>query len=296
MLASLEKFDRLTAVGILARTALAIEDDGNPAGEYKVIDEEKIRESVLFEVYKTLGIDQQNRSNDMLQKIGEMLDNECEKLIGKVDDASTLNELSEKGELPSDLFDVVIINNIVDFHGKKFPNEEKLIKETIVSPDSEQHYGKPANENEPFLISLFAKQFKDKYPLRNFLMLVVGQRQGMVFIVHQAWRVYPDIVNIDGNPSLVEILERFSDVFGAEIEVGEKKGHFILSAEIPRGQTDTTIRILPLASHKNIKNEKHGITITHFSQQNPFGGDLIASLIVAIDLIHYKQVLKSRGW
>lgn len=295
MLSTLTNFDRLTAAGILARAALSIEDESNPAGAFRIEDEKKIRESLLFEARTKLGIQQKDLSLDILEKIGDMLDYECEILLGRIDDTTALNNMAAQGELPSDLFKVEIIKEIANFHGKKFQTEEKFIKETISNPDKEQHFGPPENKDEPFLISLFAKHFTDKYSHRSFTMLVAGQRKGTLLNVHQAWRVYTDIVNLVGTDTLVEMLERFSDVFGAKIQIGDKIGHFFLLADIPNNQTHTRIKIITDVPKEGEKVVETNVTVTYFGQPSSNGNNKIA-LAVAIDLLHYARVLKSRGW
>ena len=294
MISTLENFDKVTAAGILARAALSIEDQDNPAGIPKLPQEMKLRQTIIIEIREKLGVSPNDQSPQTLDRLGEILDKECESLIGRVDSDSALRRLSEKGELPSDLFKIEIIQNIEKFHGKKFPEEKKFIESAVRSPDQEQHFGPPANPGEPFLISLFAKYFPNQYPLRGFTMLIAGQRKGLVLNVHQAWRIYPDIVNLNGVRDLVDMLRRFSDVFGAEIELGGKRGHFILAADIPKGQdVETSLKIdsnLPLAKSKKV------ITFTSFLQGNPLGGSNQVALGIGINLDQYAEVIKSRGW
>ena len=296
MISTLEKFDNVTAAGILARAALSIEDQDNPAGTPKLPEEMGLRLTVLIEARQMLGVLPNDQSPQTLERLGEILDTECESLIGPTDSDLALKRLSERGELPSDLFEIRIIPNIEQFHGRKYPQEKQLIESTIQSPDQEQHFGPPASADEPFLISLFAKHIPHQYPLKSFTMLVAGQRKGLVLDVHQAWRIYPDIVNLRGVTDLVDMLRRFSDFFGAEIELGGKKGHFILAADIPKGQDiQTTFNMNVDVGTSGMKSRKL-ITVTSFVQRNPMGGLNQVALATGINLNQYAEVLKSRGW
>lgn len=298
MLSSLERFDQRTAVGILARAALFIEDKDNPEVAYKIEGEAAIRDAVLREAMQRIGIQSLEETPEVLEKLSDMLDEESDALIGDADPEIALKSLGTEGSLPSDLFQVQIIPNISEFHGDKFSEEERFIREAVARPDKEQHFGPLSQSGEPALISLFAKKFAHKFPIRSFTMLVAGQRNGTVLNVHQAWRIYDDKVNLAGTDSLVEMLERFSDAFGAEVEVGEKKGNFILNTEVPKNQREWKIKFNNVGKRKakpSNQGEKK-ITVSCFYTDNQSNKEKNASLIVAIDLKRYGDVLKSRRW
>lgn len=296
MIPSLARFDRYTAAGILARAAMALDDEDNPAAAPKLDGESSIRAAVLADARRILGISPDDHTPQTLEQVGDALDAERDALIGSSDNEVALKRLAEKGELPSDLFEIRVIPNIQDFFGKKYSREKELIEETIRAPEKEQHYGAPEKPDDPFLISLFAKTIPDQFPYRTFTMLVVGQRRGLVLDVHQAWRIYPSSVNLEGAKDLVEILRRFADAFGAEIQIGDKKGKFILAADLPKGQpVKMSFSVEPekLASRPSKTRE---ITISCFTQQNPLGETTQAALAVGVDLDRYRKVLKSYGW
>lgn len=294
---ALSKFDPIVAAGILARAALAVTDNSNPAGEERIQNEHQIRLEILNAIRGSLGVPFDDNSPETIEKIGDALDAECELLVGTGDQKSTLSNLSSEGRIPSDLFEIEVVNNIEKFHGNKFHKEKELIDLTVKSPDQEQHYGEPIVDGAPFLISLFAKSFTNKFPLRNFMMLVAGQRKGLALEVHQAWRIYTDLVDIHGVTSLVEILERFSNKFGAEIEVGGKIGHFFKSVKVQEDENfPPTINVQIRRSPSGKKLKKSLITVTSFYQQDQDDKGKNAALVVAIDLVLYEEVLKMRGW
>jgi hypothetical protein len=294
MISSLRDYDNITALGILARAALSLEDKYNPAAIDKLSDELQIRESLIKEIRKKLGISPRDSSSTALDRLADALDFESNSLIEETNDSATFERLADKGELPSDLFEINIIGNIKDFLGKKYDVERKFIEDTIRLPDSEQHYGPPVDQNDPFLISLFSKRFPNKNPKNSFTMLVAGERSnGVELSVHQAWRIYKDKSYFEGVVDLVDMLRRFADEFGAEIEVGGKEGHFFLTADIPNNNS--------LQYKIKLDNKWHGskkrneITVTHFIQNGQCGTKR-AALIVAIDLMKYRKMLKLHGW
>jgi len=295
MISALQQFDDITAAGILARAALAIDD--NPAGSYRLPGEAELRNAVISEARLAHGLDPDDRTPKTLEQLGDILDFERETLIAPTNANAALERLSERGHLPSDLFKIEIIPNISNFHGRKYPAEEKIIAETVRSPDREQHYGPPARPEEPFLISLFAREYRNKFPLRTFTMLVAGQRKGLSLAVHQAWRVYPSEVNLEGTSSLVDMLQRFSDSFGAEIQIGNQRGHFILAAALPQNQPiSASWRLMQGEPQRIGRKEKHVITVTCFAQRGPQGQATQAALAVGIDLNRYQRVLESKGY
>lgn len=297
MYSTLSEFDPVTAAGILARAALFVADDSNPAAHERIQGERKIRQEILGRIRESLGISNDDNSPETLELIGDALDAESESLVRVADMQKVLGNLSKEGFLPSDLFDIVIVRNIEEFHGRKFSNEKKLIEITIKSPEQEQHYGEPVGPGEPFLISLFSKFIPNQYPLRSFTMLVACQRNGLQLVVHQAWRVYSDLVDLRGVTDLVGMLERFSNAFGAEVVVGEQKGHFIKAVELKKGEhfpPDVQIPISRVLSGKKIKNPL--ITVSYFFQKSPIDENNKAALVVAINLDRYEDALKVRGW
>ena len=225
MIDSLEKLDRRTAAGVLARAAIALEDDGNPAASAILEGEATIRAALLREARSRLGFELDDHRPETIEKVGDFLDEEAEQLIGPPDTQSALERMAIHGTLASDLYQINVIRQLADIYGKRFELEQRLIQRTIQSPNREQHYGPSQKPDRPSLISLFARQFKTPWPYKDFTMLVGAQRDRLVLTVHQAWRLYPYMVDIRGaNP--IDLLHRFANAYGYDIEVGGQKGHF----------------------------------------------------------------------
>lgn len=292
MVEVLRKYEKNIYAGILAKTALKLSNNLTDNQKSFVDNENKIIESIIDELSEknNLSIHDDNYNDKLLKLIDEEIDN----LLAGKSDEKVLLKLAEKAELPSDLYKVIIINNIETFYGKNFKEEEMRITKTVKSPDREMHFGPPENEGEPFLISLFSKVFIDQFPRNNFTLLVVGQRNGLTIIIHQVWRIYHDIFPNWQNMNLIDLLEEFSNQFGAEIEVNGKKGKFFLTDE---REISKSFNFKPVIESNTIgKNNQRTVTFSYFIQKKPDSVYKQASLIVAVDLEKYKSIIEQRKW
>ena len=188
-----------------------------------------------------------------------------------------------------------MIPNIKDFYGAiKYQEEEFRIIETIKKPEKELHYGPPEDDNQPFLISLFARHYENKYPRNSFTLLVVGQRDKMKMAVHQAWRIYADVIPNWEIMSLIDLLRAFADVYGIEMEYNHEKGKFFLANTSNINET-FDIKVVS-ALDKSKKPIRTSFTFSCFFQNKPSSLLKQASLLVAIDLNKYKNLLIERKW
>ncbi len=279
----LEKFDERIALGILARAALALEDEGNPDAKFILDGEEAIRSTLLHEARKYLHLQQEDKRPETIEKLSDFLDDESDRLAGATDTTSALNRLAERGDLPSDLYKIDIISSIANFHGNNFDLEKQLIEATIRLPNQEQHFGPESNLREPALISLFTRPFKTRFPFKDFTMLVAATRNaGLVLNVHQAWRIYPALIKTDNVKNLVDLLHRFADTYGYDVEIGGEKGHFFILLD----------KLVPLQINVSIPGGKpKSITVSRFLQKDRLTGRSFSALVVAIDLEQYRAVL-----
>lgn len=300
MIAALSGFDRTDAVGLLARAAIAFENDANPAGAVRLPQEERVRRAILDEVRASLGVDAADVSKTAAERVGEAIDHELDALTDSGDQASVLRRLSEKGQLPSDLYHVNIAPTIEDIYRKKWFRERVLIDKTIRHADTEQHLVPPADGQTTNLVSLFAKYFPDKHPLRSYTMLVAGQREGLNLAVYYAWRLYSDRVNMSGATDLVDLLRRFTAEFGVDFKVKDFQGNFLVETELPEGeQMQHSIEVLPLivtdARGRKVERSSRRISLTFLLSKHSNGG-LAASLTTAVDLDRYQAALEAHGW
>lgn len=275
MITAIADLEREQAAGVLARAALSLEYAEDLT---ELPAEVELRQAVIAEARRQLGLSSDDNSEEAIEKIGDFLDDEADRLSEEVDTDAALRRLAESGELPSDLYEIEIIPNIKEVYGKNFEFETKIIETTIRAPTIEQHYGADRRAHEPALISLFVKHFRTRYYLKDFYMLVAGGRNGFVMNVHQAWRLYPSRMTLAGPRSPVEWLRKFADQYGLDVDVNGKKGNFFLYEE---NVTQHNIH-LPVGRH---------VYLSRFGQKNPDTGLEQAALIVSIDLKKYQRTL-----
>jgi hypothetical protein len=282
LIKALEGMDRIAAAGLLARAALSLGYADSQAAQ-SLRGEEQLRRTVIDEIRSGLGLAADDNSADSVERVADALDSESDRLLG-TDIESALKRLAERGDLPSDLYEINIIPNITRMLGKRFELEKDIIETTVREPLAEQHYGPPRAAHEPAMISLFLRPFRTRWPLRDFVMLVAAQRQGLTLDVHQAWRIYPQIVDIGGAAAPVDWLRRFASAFGANVEVEGNKSHFFLftSGKVP----DRVKWEVP---------PRKEYLISRFAQRDTATGVEQSALVVAIDIKKYVATLDTLG-
>lgn len=235
MIEALAGFEPQTAAGILARMALALDGDAdNPDAEPRVPDEEAIRRRILAELRGRLALAEGDQSS--VERLYQAIDDEAESLLGVPELDPALERLSERGELPSDSYVVEFTDALrarLEEHGLPLGAEEKIMRLAVRQPHAEQHYGPRINDEQPSLVSIFARRFMHRDPTQDFILLVLGHRQGIKLQVQEAWRIYPAEVRLSGVTTLVDIVRRFAERFGCPVTVGDRTDRFILSAHVP---------------------------------------------------------------
>jgi hypothetical protein len=299
MISTLKEFEPRTAAGILARTALSLDDETNPAARSRIANEDAVRRALLDEVRSALGVSPTDNSAETHERIGDVLDKELDTIAGETDVDKVLVDLAAKGEIPSDLYQIDIAPNVKDVYEEKWYEERRLIFETVESADQEQHFSADPQSDEPPLVSLFTKFFTDKFAYRSFTMLVVGQRgDGVTLHVHQAWRLYADAMPLEGASDLVDLLRRFSEALGLYIEVDGVRTKFSLNQALPDEGTSRAIRVLPVygTDNRGKKVEKSVVyVLSNFMVHRP-DGSISAAMTNAIDKERYRSVLRAHGW
>jgi hypothetical protein len=286
---TLERYDRRTAAGILARAALEVAT-GQEYRNSIVENERALRTALIAEARAKLGVEPDDESPEVLDKIGSYLDTESERFAGPSHVKSAFERLIARGDFPSDLYEIRIISEggMRNFFGKDFEREKGLIERTVRAPSREQHFGVEGDAEAPRLVSLFAREFWTPFQARNFTMLVAGQRgKGQILDVHMAWRLYASKIDLSGAPPLIELLQRFANVYGLDIQLNGRQGRFFLttSHKVPARVT------IEIKTKSGNRGRKQG-TVTRFVQRNPKTGKTYAALVMAIDLDLYRSTLK----
>lgn len=274
MISALKNFDGVVAAGLLARAALS----APYAGEDWSPEEAGIRASIISEARDHLGLKPDDYAEASIEKIVEFLDAEADKLIAAPDETAALNRLAQRGDLPSDLYSVTINPNMEKVYKKGIDLESKLVRATVQSPHVEQHFG-AGSSSEPELVSLFARHFRTTWPLRNFIELVAGSRKGTQLDVNQAWRIYPARIDLGGLSRPIDWLQKFTETYGADIDVNGKIGKFFYLPEVSS------------ATQKMVEAKgRSELLISDFTTWR--NGKEVATLITSIDILKYRKTLE----
>ncbi|MDM0051403.1 hypothetical protein [Variovorax sp. J22R115] len=299
MISALENLDQRTAANLLARAAFSIEYE-DPIGEETPDPAyDRVLQEVIAEVRRRAGLAPDDQSPRAIELLSDVIDDELINLTGKTNVDTVLDNMAKKGEVPSDLYVLKIIDQVQDIYKRHWASEFDIISNTVKAADQEQHFGPEEHGGEPTLISLFAKSYTNKFPYRNFMMLVAGQRAGLTLHVHQAWRIYADDIDLKNAKDLVDVLRRFCERFGLEFEVNGVRGKFMLNVELANEETYVRqITILPVYKNdgkgKKVEQQIRYI-MSNFTNHRP-DGSVGSALTLAIDLEKYQANLTAHGW
>lgn len=284
MISTLQNFDKVAAAGILARAALSLAYAASPAMS-AVANEDQLRASVIEEARNHLGLQSDDYEVEAIEKLGDFLDAEADKLIAPPDVPSAFERLSQRGDLPSDLYQLKIDPGVSGLYGKGFALEKKIIAATVHAPTKEQHFGMTDDPSVPALASLFLKSFRTTWPMRDFVNLVVGNREGTRLSINQSWRIYLSRVDVSGVEEPLDWLKRFTNTYGYEIEINGTKAKFFNFAEVSK----------PLQKKVEIGGKGKPRQVIISDNTRWINGQAVASLITAIDSDKYRASLKDLG-
>lgn len=285
MLKTLENFDDKTIEGLLARTAIYINNDEKHAIESNLQNEVQLRNTLIHEICNNININD-DQIFEYKSKVLDAIDEELENIDHK-DLSHNINNISNQLLIPSDVLNINIIQNIRNFYSNSFDLEYPNIKKTIKDPDRESHLENTFESDLPSDISIFLKKFSGDFPYNNFNLIVIGQRKNIDFYVHQVWRLYDEILDFKKDKTLLDILKNFAEEFGVHIEYKDKVSKFYYSKDAKSKQE---FKIKNSEGIKD-KNGNHLVTFSHFSQ-NINKDKKRMSLLVAVDLNKYKGYLK----
>jgi len=286
MLKSLAHLDKDAAVGVLARACLSLDQRGNPSAEPVVANEMDIRSHLIAEARRKIGATEDDESGETVARLSDYLDTAADELTGPIDTEAALLRLAERGDLPPDMYEIFIDPQLLENLGKFSLLERDLITATIRLPDRQQHYGRGNDPKDQPLVSMFFRVFTNRFPARNFGLLVIAGRDGMMLTVRQAWRIYGHVIDTRAATSLVYMARLFAEKFGAEIEVNGESGKFFELKSIP---INMNIKLV-LTPWK-----KRTINIIEFSKVIPNTGMRASSMVIATDFDKYKKYI-SENW
>jgi hypothetical protein len=138
-------------------------------------------------------------------------------LLSGVDSAEVRARVGEKGALSPSLYKVSFspkFDNGAAFWGLS----KNYVLNAIKNCDQVQHFvSRIEPENAPAHASLFTQIPPVKHDL--YTILVKCQRVGDMLVVDDAYRVYHDEVDLRGATLPLDILKRFVEKFGEEVEI-----------------------------------------------------------------------------
>jgi hypothetical protein len=234
MIEALKGFDRTTALGVLSRAALAVlSSASNPSAQPVLENETQIRQQLIFEIANRIGLPPDLSDQNVRDKVSDALDAEAEILDLPVDTDAALTRLSERGELPSDLFDVVVYEALREVYGDAMEQERQNILLTVHSPEAEEHFGPSISPDRPALVSLLGRRFPAHPRRAGFYHIVAGERSSTKLNVQQAWRIYEDEIDLTSAGTLMGALKLFAEKYGVNIKSGDQVGRLIPWALVP---------------------------------------------------------------
>ena len=234
MIEALKGFDRNTALGVLSRAALAVlSSTSNPSAQPVLEHEAEIRQQLILEVANRIGLSADLSDQNVRDKLSDALDEEAEILDLPVDSDAALTRLSERGELPSDVFDVVVYESLREVYGDAMKQEHQNILLTVRSPEAEEHFGPSISPDRPALVSLLGRRLPAHPRRAGFYHIVAGERSSTKLNVQQAWRIYEDEIDLIGAGTLMGALKLFAERYGVTIKCGDQVGRFIPWALVP---------------------------------------------------------------
>jgi hypothetical protein len=289
MLETLKAYNKLTAEGLLARTLFSLENDTLIKDVSIIENQDAVCSQVLDEISNKLKIKPDTDSN--IQKIIDYLDTELEKSmsINEQEEKAILINLSNKAQLPTDLYHVRIQpkSNIRKIYNINMDEESSLISETVKRPDIMYHFNTLETENQQKDTSIFVKYFTKRYSFDNFYLLIIGTRDGLEFLVSQAWHIYNDIAN--NFTDVMDLLNKFVNKFGIEVEFRGEVSKLFLS-KVAKSENDFHFKI---NNNKDITKTKNGgkeWIAFHITKRLP-EGESIFSLFFVIDIVKYRKYL-----
>lgn len=262
----LDRFDDLTAVGILSRMALAIESDGRNPASVPILDGEEQIRRVLRDYASADG-------DVSTESLLDWLDRAVEQVAPPVDEASAIERLAESAAIWSDAYQI-------EFSRDSFveAGDQELAVETVHSPHYQEDFGPDFN---PALISLFARWFHAGTS-SEFLCVTAGKRSGLIFNVVACWRMYPELLHIRPHRSIIGALRKFAGRYGIEFKFGNFSGLF-LESEVVGDSRRVNFQI---TARKDSLANVYASVLAKYDEHSE---ELHASFGMAVDVAMYRK-------
>jgi len=176
-----------------------------------------VSEAVIAEVRAKLNLTGDNSPESTNKITKYILDLMTKSVLSGRDSDEILKNVGQAGRIPAHRYKVVFTESFTrEF--RPLGIIKKTIIEAIHSPDDFQHL----MSGEDFLdddteFSLFIKRMPDRKNLKAHWLIVQTLRRGMEQVPQSAWWVHPSHVDISKSERPLDVLEAFSNIFGADL-------------------------------------------------------------------------------
>lgn len=252
-------------------------------------EDEAIQARILEEIKAHLRITSEAEPEAKKALIDYLSEGMSRAVLENADLKAIEHRLGQRGELPISSYKVKFGDM-----GKDSSSESGLttnsVRVAIYHADEIQHlhYSEPERPGKD--LSLFLKHHlspdRDSYTL-----LVIGRREGNVIHVENAWRVYHLEVELSSAHTPLDFLRAFIDVYGLEIQVGDRSGKFITEVFVPQHLLSTRTNF--------IQGMEKSKDFSAFAFMKPVQGLIRkgaeVGMAFAIDMSKYKTDLRRHG-
>jgi hypothetical protein len=283
----LDALPRQHAAAILSRAALDIETGGlNPAAFPTTPYEASIRERLIERLKSSFESTNDDNKTDLNEWILQRLDEATSELDPSQDEPAALERLILNAALPSDVYDVTFEQQAeAELFPMLPPNEREHVLEVIRSPGYEEDFGPSITPNAPSPVSLFGRWYDLGRPRDRFLLVVIGsRRENRRISVHHFWRIYPIDINICACKTLVDVIERFAEKYGADLEIAGWRGHFLRYMALPE-----------LSWKLNLPNQKGRRVMVFVVTRHPTPQTTEFAFAIGVDLNAYFSDVKNHA-
>jgi hypothetical protein len=148
-------------------------------------------------------------------------------LLAGTDAAAIRARVGQKGHLPVSLYQILFSPKFESRIGT-WGLKKVYVENAIRHADMIQHLFPTVQDvAHTAVTSLFVQTPETQGP--KYSVLVVCDRNGSTLIVDSAWRVYHDEVELIGAVSPLDVLTRFAQKFGNEMEIAGEKSKLIVA-------------------------------------------------------------------
>jgi hypothetical protein len=228
MLRTLDKFEPAEANAILAAATLA--QDGRPVPSEKVRRYSEEIEDLLSEVRSELKLSPTDNTINARRRISEALSQALSRaILGDTPVRDVQRVLGNRGTLPMGGYKISFRSEF-----KSLKENERFVEQAIRSADRIEHLAAAHSEGAGERgVTLAAKRVVPKKGSAHWL-LIDSTRQGSSLFVNAAWRVFEQTVELENVDTPTDLLRRFLEVYGLEVEVrGRAKGRLLQNVQVP---------------------------------------------------------------